>query len=259
MLRLYTKYLDMNLRAQLEHRQSFVMMLLSQALLAFSSFLVLQILMQRFGSVGGFGLDEVMLSFAVTWMSFSLAETFVRGFDRFSVLIANGGFDRVLLRPRSAILQVLGSTVDFSRLGRLLQALIILILIAVRGPIQWDFLRLLTLSNMLVGGFCVFAGLFILQAGVTFFTTEGLEIFNIFTDGGREFGSYPMLIYGQLMLRFFTFVVPIALFQTYPLAYLFGRSQNLGLVFLPLLAGLFLLPAYLLWRLGRRRYESTGS
>ena len=61
---------------------------------------------------------------------------------------------------------------------------------------------------------------------------------NIFTDGSREFGKYPLSIYGNEVLKFFTYVIPIALFQYYPLLYLIGRSDRIFLLFLPLL-GLF--------------------
>lgn len=112
---------------------------------------------------------------------------------------------------------------------------------------------------MLLGGIAVFSSLFVVYAALCFFTIEGLEFMNIFTDGGREFGTYPLSIYGKEILKFFTFVVPLALFQYFPLLYLLGRTDNLLYMFAPLFSLLFSLPAYLLWRLGVKRYTSTGS
>lgn len=60
-------------------------------------------------------------------MEFSLAETFARGFDQFSSIIGNGTFDRIMVRPRSSVLQVLGQRIEFTRLGRMVQAVIILL------------------------------------------------------------------------------------------------------------------------------------
>ena len=82
---------------------------------------------------------------------------------------------------------------------------------------------------------------------------------NIFTDGAREFGKYPLSIYGEGILRFFTYVIPIALFQYYPFLYLVGRSDHTGLIFLPLLGFVFLLPCYCFFRFGLKKYKSTGS
>ena len=108
-------------------------------------------------------------------------------------------------------------------------------------------------------GALVFGGLFVVYAALTFFTVEGLEVMNVFTDGGREFGSYPFSVYGGRVLKFLTCVVPLALFQYYPLLYLTGRSSSVFCFFAPLLSLLFLVPCGLLWRLGVRRYKSTGS
>ena len=82
---------------------------------------------------------------------------------------------------------------------------------------------------------------------------------NIFTDGGREFGRYPFSVYGRDALRVLTYAVPLALVQYYPLLYLLGKEAGVLYMLSPLLALLFTVPAYLLWRFGLRRYKSTGS
>ena len=119
--------------------------------------------------------------------------------------------------------------------------------------------RSMVLVLMLAGGVCVFCGLFLLYAAICFFTIEGLEFMNIFTDGGREFGSYPMSVYGDGILRFFTFVVPIACFQYWPLLYLLGKTDSPVCMLSPLAGVLFLIPCWVLWRVGVRHYQSTGS
>lgn len=45
-------------------------------------------------------------------MAFTLTECFARGFDVFPQLIKSGDLDRILLRPKSEIFQVLTSHVD---------------------------------------------------------------------------------------------------------------------------------------------------
>ena len=112
---------------------------------------------------------------------------------------------------------------------------------------------------MLLGGIATFAGLFVLYAGISFFTLEGLEFMNIFTDGSREFGKYPISVYGEGVLKFCTYVIPVALFQYYPLLYLIGSSENRLYCFLPLLCLVFVLPCYAFFRYGLQRYQSSGS
>lgn len=63
-------------------------------------------------------------------------------------------------------------------------------------------------------------------AALCFFTLEGLEFMNVFTDGAREFGKYPIAVYGKKALLFTTFIIPYALIQYYPLMYLIGRETK---------------------------------
>ena len=118
---------------------------------------------------------------------------------------------------------------------------------------------MLGLVFLLLGGTAYFAGLFLIYAAFCFFTLEGLEFMNILTEGGKEFGAYPLAIYGKGMLAAFTFVLPMACFQYYPFLYLTGRSADPWLLLTPACCFLFLLPCYVFWRFGVRRYKSSGS
>lgn len=256
---LYVKYFLMHIKSQMQYKTSFLFSAIGQFLIAFSTFLSINFLFMRFNSVGDFTYEEVLIGFAVIMMAFSLSELIGRGFDRFPVMLGNGSFDRALVRPRNVIFQVLASQVEFSRLGRLLQAVAILIYAIPRSGIDWTWDRIMTLILMIVCGLFLFFGLFVIYAAISFFTVEGLEFMNILTDGAREHGRLPFGVYGDGVLKFLTYVVPLALVQYYPLLYLIGREDNIFYAFSPLLALLFLLPCYGLFRLGMRHYKSTGS
>ncbi len=258
-MKLYFRYFIIQLKSQMQYKTSFFLTLSGQFIASFAAFLSVLFLMQRFNEVDGFTISEIMLCFAVVLMAFSTAECFARGFDHFSSMLGNGEFDRIMVRPRGAILQVLGSKIEFSRLGRFLQALMIFCFVIPTCGVEWTADKILTLALMIVGGIVVFAGLFIIYASICFFSTEGLEFMNIFTDGGREFGAYPLAVYGDGILKFFTYVVPLALCQYYPLLYLTGRTSDTFYMFTPLFCFVFLLPCLILWRIGIRHYRSTGS
>ena len=57
----------------------------------------------------------------------------------------------------------------------------------------------------------------------------------------------------------FTYIIPLALFQYYPLLFLLGRSSNRLLMFAPFGALPFLALCLLFWKIGVRHYKSTGS
>lgn len=258
-MRLYVKYLGIHLKSVMQYRLSFLLLMLGQFLLSFSSMLALLFMLQRFRVVEGFSLPEAMLFFSVTVLSAALAEGLGRGFDRFSSLIADGSFDRMLVRPRGLVFQVFSSQVELTRLGRILQALLVAAYALPRAGVAWTPERLLCLLLAIICGSVLAFCLYVVQAALSFFTLDGLEVMNIFTDGGREFGKYPYSIYGRWVLRFLTYGIPLALTQYYPMLYVLGRSDSVLHMLSPLLSLWFVLPSYGLWRLGLKHYRSTGS
>jgi len=258
-MRLYMKYFSMHLKSQMQYKVSFLLSALGQFLVSFSAFLGVYFMFTRFNVVEDYAFEQALLCFAVVLMAFSMAEMLGRGFDLFPRMIGNGEFDRVLVRPRNIIFQVLASKMDFTRLGRLFQAILIFCYAIPNSGVIWTWDKVLTLILMVVCGSLVFFGLFLIYAAFSFFTIEGLEFMNVFTDGGREFGRYPFSIYGKGILMFLTFVIPLALFQYYPLLYLLDREKHVFFMFTPLVGLLFLLPSYAFFRIGLRRYKSTGS
>lgn len=256
---LYLKYFSMHLKSQMQYKTSFFFTALGQFGVAFSGFLGLTFLFDHFDNVGGFTYEEVLICFAVMMMGFSTSELIGRGFDRFPAHLGNGSFDRALVRPRNVILQTLSAEMDFSRLGRFVQSVIIFVYAIPRSNIDWTWDRVLVLCLMIVCGALLFFGLFVVYAAISFFTVEGLEAMNILTDGGREHGRLPFNVYGDGVLKFLTYVVPLALVQYYPLLYLTGRETSVFYALLPLVSLVFLIPAFAFFRFGMSRYKSIGS
>lgn len=258
-LRLYMHYVSINVRSMMQYKTSFLLTATGQFLVSFNVFLGVFFMFQRFSNVKGFSYSEVLLCFSIMLLEFSLAEMYARGFDVFPDMVKSGNFDRVLVRPRNEILQVLGSKFELTRIGRMLQAVIMFIYGIMNSGVIWTPARVMTVVFMLIGGTALFSGIFLIYAALCFFTLDGLEVMNILTDGAREYGKYPLSVYGKRMMQITTFIIPYALVQYYPLLYLLGRRTSPVYIFLPLAAILFLIPSYILWRIGVRHYKSSGS
>ena len=255
---LYRHYVSIVVRGMMQYKASFLLNSLGQFLVSFSVFLGIYFMFRRFHQVRGYSYSEVLLCYAIVLMEFSLAEMWARGFDTFSGLVRSGEFDRVLVRPQGEILQVLGSRFELTRLGRMSQAVVMLVYAFCTAEIHWTVGRVCTFLFMLVGGTAVFSGLFLIYAALCFFTLEGLEFMNVLTDGAREYGKYPLDVYGKRVLQFATVLVPYALIQYYPLLYLLDTGEAYYAL-LPLAACLFMLPCLVLWKIGVRHYVSSGS
>lgn len=258
-IKLYLHYVSINIRCMMQYKTSFFLSAIGQFLVSFNVFLGIFFMFQRFSKVEGFTYSEVLLCYSIILLEFSLAEMTARGFDTFSSMVRSGDFDRILVRPQNEIIQVLGSKFELTRIGRMLQAVAMFVYGIIKSAVVWNFSKVCTIVFMLIGGTCVFSALFLIYAALCFFTLDGLEFMNVFTDGAREFGKYPIGIYGKKMLLFTTFIVPYALTQYYPLLYILEKRSSVMYMLLPLAACCFFIPALLLWKLGVRHYKSSGS
>jgi ABC-2 type transport system permease protein len=263
-LRLYGRYLGISVRGQMQYRSSFVMLSIGHFLVTGIEFATIWILFDRFGSLEGWTIAEVGLFYGMINTAFALSDAASRGFDLFGGMVKHGDFDRVLLRPRSAALQVAGQELTLRRVGRLAQGLLVLSWSAARLGVAWTAGRMLLVAATIASAACLFFGIIVLQATAAFWTVETLEMFNCLTYGGVQTTQYPIAIYRTWFRKFFTYVVPLAAVSYFPGLAVLGKADPLGTGRLfqclsPLAGPAFLGLSLLVWRIGVRHYQSTGS
>jgi len=262
---LYAKFLALSIRAQMQYRASFLLMTLGQFITSATEIVAIWALFHRFGSLDPWTLPQVAVFYGIVNTSFAVAEAASRGFDQFGTLfIRTGNFDRLLLRPRSTVLQLAGHEFQLMRIGRLLQGAIVLGWGMANLEVDWNVARVALLLVTAAATIAMFYGLVICTAVLAFWTTESLEIMNTLTYGGGETAQYPMAVYAESFRRFFTFVVPLACVAYFPVVAILGIADPLGSslafqVMAPLAGFIFFGATLLLWRFGVRHYTSTGS
>lgn len=134
-----------------------------------------------------------------------------------------------------------------------------MIIALVKLNIIWNFSKIITLFLMIIASILIFFGLFVITASYCFITIQGLEIRNLFTDGGKNLAQYPIGIYKKGVMFIFTFIIPYAFINYYPLLYFIDKSTNILYMLSPLLVFVFLIPCLLSFKIGLKHYSSTGS
>lgn len=264
-LRLYGRYVGASLRIQAQYPVA--TLLLTVGHLAATSIEILGVwaLFHRFGQLKGWSFGEAALFYSLINITFSLADLLTRGFEVFGTeFVRTGAFDRVLLRPRAAALQLIGHEIRLSRLGRMIQGLAVLTVATELAPIYWNPATIAIAVWAVAGGVALFGGILVLQAALAFWTIESLEVVNVLTYGGVQAAQYPLDIYASWFRRALTFGVPLACVGYYPVLAILGRPDPLGapdwlLPLTPLAGFAFLLLSSLAWRAGVAHYTSTGS
>lgn len=258
-MKVYFKSLGLHLKSILEYKASFIASFLSQILVFFSYYFIIIALFTKFDNIKGFTLYEVLLCFGVIQFGYAFCESFGRGIDKFDQLIINGEFDRILLRPKNIIIQSLCYDADYAKISRLVQAIIVIIIALIKLNISWSLMKVITLLLMMLSAIIIFFSIFLLAASYCFITVQGLEVRNVFTAGGKHMAQYPIGIFKKGFVYFFTFIIPYAFVNYYPLIYFLGKTNNKLYAISPLLVILYLIPCFFIFYKGTKRYASAGS
>jgi ABC-2 type transport system permease protein len=263
---LYFRLISIQVRSQLAYRSSFLLDFLATGITAALAILSLGFVLGRFGNVGGWKFGEIAFLYGLVESAFATMDMVFSGFDpqNFGKQIRLGRLDQVLLRPVSVTLQIFGSEFILRRLGRVLQGLVVLAIALQLVNIQWTALRLVMLPVIFISMLAYFGGLFMIGATISFWTVESLEVINIATYGGTEMMAYPMHIYQDWLVKFFTFVLPAIFLNYYPALFVLGKPDPLHYPwFAPFLAPVagfgVLAVAFAFWNFGLRHYQSTGT
>lgn len=257
-MKLYIKTLKMHIKSTLEYKASFIILFISQILVFFSYYFIILSLFSKFGNIKGFTLYEVLLCFSIIQFGYAFCETFARGIDQFDKLIIKGDFDRLLIRPQNILIQVLCYDLDLVKISRLIQAIIVFVIALVNLNIDWTILKVVALLLMVLSSIVIFFGIFLLAASFCFFTIQGLEVRNLFTDGGKHMAQYPIGVFNKGFIIFFTIIIPYAFVNYYPLLYVLGKSNNIFYMLSPLIVFIYLIPCFIIFNIGSKRYQSVG-
>lgn len=258
-MNLLLSYLSLHLKIELEYKASFIMTIIAQVFYIVAELITIISVIAKFQLFDLFNINEVLFNFSILWLGYALMEMFARGFDLFSQLVVSGDFDILLTRPRSLFIQILGSKIAYEKVGRVIVVFGLFLYSITHLITKWTLLKLLLVIFVVIGVCVMYLSIFIFGAAICFVTIQGIEAINIFSSGSRQVGQYPMQIYHKVIRLIFTFIIPLTIINYYPLDYLCGRTNNIFYVFMPLLTFILLFVSLLAFRLGVKKYTSTGS
>lgn len=261
---IYRRLVGASMRSQLEYRTSFVLQIAGAFLATFIDFVAVAVIFLHVPALGGWSIHEVAFFYGVSGIAFALTDLVIGHIERIHEQIRDGRFDSVLIRPLPALLQIAGQELSLRRIGRIAQAVAVLIYALLGLEIAWTAGRLLVTASMVLCGTAIFGSIFVIGSAVTFWTLNTSEITNAFTYGGNYMTSWPLNIFGTWLRRILAFGIPLGFINYFPSLYVLGKPDPLGMPgvfrFLgPPVAIAFGAVAALTWRFAVRHYRSTGS
>lgn len=254
----------MRLAAQAHYRASFVLQLCGYMVLTVMEVVALVIFFQRFPTLGGWTLDEVLLLYAISAIAFESADTIQNGIDVVPTHVRTGDFDALMTRPMSLYLQALLLEVSLRHIGKLLLGFVVFGYAWARLDPAATAAEIALLAVAILCSIALFVAIFSLGAIISFWTVGSIELVNAISYGGADLAQYPIHIYRDWFRRIFIWIVPIGLVIYYPTLILLDKPDPIGLapvapVLGPALTVLFVVAIGWLWRRAVAHYHSTGS
>jgi ABC-2 type transport system permease protein len=259
----YVRLVAARVRSQFQYRTSFALDVVGVFLVSFLDFAAILIIFQNVTALGGWSVQEVALLYGISGLAFALTDMVVGDLALLVRQIREGTFDLVLIRPRGTLFQVVTTEFQIRRVGRIVQAVAVLVYALARVHVDWTVGRAAVLPVSIVSSTAIFAAVWVAAICIVFWSVEGSETANTFTNGGGFFAQYPINVYETWLRRLFGFVIPMAFVAYLPALYILDKHDPLGLpewlqFCSPVVAVAACAVAGLVWRFAVRHYRSAG-
>lgn len=252
------------IRADYQYRFSFFAYTVTQGLITILDFAVILVLFGRIDSLAGWSVAEVGFLYGTATLAFHLGDVFISQVERAPQRIRLGTFDSLLIRPLGPLFQLCADDFAFRRVGKLLQAIGVLVWAVGAVEVSWTLGRVAAFVLMLAAGTVIFSAIWVISSSLSFWIIEAGEIMNSFTYGSSFAAQYPLHVMTVWLRRFLTFLVPAAFVNYFPSLYVLDKVDPYGAPGWVRFASAFVaivlvVVARVTWRTAIRHYRSTGS
>jgi ABC-2 type transport system permease protein len=256
---LYFRCLGQQMKAILAYEADFVVMLFSAVIVQIAGFLFIWTIFQRIPTINGWTMWQVVMMYALIFVTEGVGSLFFEGTWRLSNLVYTGQFDQMLVRPLSPIVQVLANAVGFNGLGNIVTGLVLIVIGILNTPVQWTPGRLLMLVILVASAATIRVAINLGSAASAFWIKAPWSMVPMFVHQLGEFAKYPITIYSVAVQALIVIAVPFAFVSFFPTAFIFGvEAWSIQGLLTPLVAIYSVVMAVWLFRVGLRRYESSG-
>ncbi|OWA34496.1 hypothetical protein B9G55_17480 [Saccharibacillus sp. O16] len=260
-IRLYLLLIRTSVRSRMQYRFNFAFGTVLAAIIQLSEFLMVAIVLAKFGAVRGWSMYEVGYLFALMTLAKTLYRTFGNEVHNLERYLVEGELDQLLTKPLPVLLSLMPRGFRLMP-GELLQSGAILTwamgAMMRSGQITWWAIPQ-TLFAVFTGGLILFA-IGMATAACGFWTTRISMLQNMTEDAAQTAARYPLTLYPGWMSGLMLTAIPVGLVSYVPALYIL--RGELGVWVFPLLAAascLAVLLALAFWRFGISKYQSTGS
>lgn len=251
-----------SIRGQMQYRTSFIIGVLSGMMFQGLGIVMIWTILETFTSLGDWNFGEIALLYGLRLTAHGVYLIFFSSMYGIDDMVRAGNWDRPLVRPLHPILQLMFTNFRITVIGDLIGGIAILIAALSLVDFDWTAGTVFLLMGAIIGGAMIDGAFQILPASLTLRYIESVPARVIFDDIFARYGNYPLNIFGSVMERMLTFMVPLAFVAWLPVATLLDKPS-----FMPQWTGWLSLPvgllafaiALMVFERASRGYQSSGS
>jgi len=248
----------MNLAEQVSSRINFVSLVLGKFVRMGFVFGFLIALFTHTQNLAGFTLTQTLLFFMTFNLVDILAQLFLRGIYWIRRLVIQGDLDLILTAPVNPLFRISARTTDFLDMTTLVPTITILVLVISRLNSGLTIFNLILYVMLIFVGFIIAFSIHVIAASVAVFTQEVDNLIWIYRDL-MTMGRFPIDIYAAPVKLILTFVIPVAVMTSFPTKVLLGILSPQSIILAFIIAGVFLVGSLKLWNFSLRYYTSASS
>lgn len=257
--------LRMSILTRMQYRIDSIVATLAVFVRESTNIIVIYLALLKFDKINGWNVNEMLFLFSILFLTYAFVVSLFADLRDFSCMIREGRFDRLLVRPRGLLFQLILNNADLmASAGHGTLGILLFLISANRVGITWNFSTVLYYMGAIIGGVLIQGGMFIFFSALSFYFVETNSIREIFYWNMRKFAGYPISIYNKLIQGLMIYVIPFAFVNYFPAQYLLRKEDmaNYNEIYMyiaPVVGVVIYLAAYGFWRISVKRYNSTGN
>lgn len=264
-IRIALQSLKMSIQARMQYRVDTLVASLAVFIRESANIIAIYLALLKFDQINGWNVNEMLFLYSILFLTYAFVVALFADLRQFSDTIREGRFDRLLVRPRSLLVQLILNNADLiAAAGHGTLGILLFVISAGRVGIHWNFTTILYYIGAIISGILIQGGIFIIFSSLCFYFVETNSIRSIFYWNMRKFAGYPISIYHKVIQVLLIYIVPFAFVNYFPAQYLLRKADmadypEIYIYIAPFVGVVVYLAAYLFWRISVRKYCSTGN
>lgn len=264
-IRIAIQSLRMSVHTRMQYRVDSLVASVAVFVRESANIVVIYLALLRFDRINDWNVNEMLFLFSILFLTYAFVVSLFADLRDFSCMIREGRFDRLVVRPRGLLFQLILNNADIiASVGHGTLGIVLFLVSANRVGITWNLPTILYYISAIIGGILIQGGMFIIFSSLSFYFVETNSIREIFYWNMRKFAGYPISIYNKLIQFLMIYIIPFAFVNYFPAQFLLRKPDmthypEYYMYLAPLIGVVVYLIAYGFWRISVKRYKSTGN